>query len=46
MLFREFVKAKMAISSPEESRTKYRDKDSGVNGPFEHYGGGKVRARS
>ena len=38
--------AKMAISGPEEPRTNYRDKDSEVSGPFEHYGGGKVRARS
>lgn len=36
----------MAISGPEEPRTNYRDKDSEVSGPFEHYGGGKVRARS
>lgn len=28
----------MEISGPEESRTKYRDKDSEVSGPFEHYG--------
>lgn len=33
--------AKMAISGPEESRTKSRDKDSKVSGPFEHYGGGE-----
>lgn len=47
MLFREqkeakeFVTAKMAISGPAESRTKYRDKDSEVSGPFEHYAGGE-----
>lgn len=38
---KEFVTAKMEISGPGESRTKYRDKDSKASGPFEHYGGGR-----